>query len=348
MTTPSTTAPHRFAEQHLNVLAWYHTHGRHHLPWRNTADPYAIYLSETMLQQTQVATVAHNYYPRFLQHFPTLQHLADATLEEVLTQWQGLGYYRRAKHLHHTAQACAPQLPSTVAELITLKGIGRNTAHAIMAFAHRQPVAIMEANVKRILTRIHAQTHPTDTQLWEQAHALLDSDHPFEWNQAMMDIGAMICTPKTPQCSHCPLASICAGKEDPQQYPAPKLRKKTPLRHAYIIIARDAGNDKLHMLPRQSEFLHGLYGFLEVEHAQQYIQLSHTEATITSLQPLGQIKQVYSHFTLHAHVWLWNLTSENAPLSNAWYTYAEALMLPMSRADSKALQLFLQSQAASV
>lgn len=328
---------------HHHVLTWYQHHGRHHLPWRNTADPYAIYLSETMLQQTQVATVERDYYPRFLTKFPTIQHIANAQLEDILEQWQGLGYYRRAKHLHEAARACAPALPSTVTSLMALKGIGRNTAHAIMAFAHRKPYAIMEANIKRILTRIYALTHPNDTQLWHYADALLDRTHPFEWNQAMMDIGAIICTPKTPQCALCPLESICQGKTSPHAYPESKPRKRTPTRNQHIIIAHDRQTQRIVMMPRTTDFLHGLYGFIEIDKSETQVHYAGQSHPIQTLHPLGSIRQVYSHFILLADVWLWNIPPEAAPSFNAWHTYAQAHALPSSRADDKVLELFLQS-----
>jgi A/G-specific adenine glycosylase len=328
---------------HTLVLTWYQHRGRHHLPWRNTSDPYAIYLSETMLQQTQVATVERDYYPRFLKRFPTIQHIANAQPEDVLQQWQGLGYYRRAKHLHEAARACAPTLPANVTSLMALKGIGRNTAHAIMAFAHREPYAIMEANVKRIITRIYALTHPNDAQLWRYAEALLDHTHPFEWNQAMMDIGAMICTPKTPQCALCPLESICQGKASPHAYPEPKPRKRTPMRNQHIIIAHDCKTQRILMLPRSTDFLHGLYGFIETDSTDTHVHYAGHSQTINTLHPLGCIRQVYSHFTLLADVWLWDIPPEIAPSINAWYSYAQARALPSSRADDKALELFLQS-----
>ncbi|MBY0354265.1 MAG: hypothetical protein K2Q12_00885, partial [Rickettsiales bacterium] len=140
---------------HQTIHDWYAAHGRHSLPWRLTRDPYAIYVSEIMLQQTQVATVLTRFYHPFLARFPTLQSLADASQEEVLKAWEGLGYYSRARNLHQAAKICAPTLPTTVEGLLELPGIGRNTAHAIAAFAYHQPVAVMEANVKRVLHRLH-------------------------------------------------------------------------------------------------------------------------------------------------------------------------------------------------
>lgn len=327
---------------HRSVYTWYTQHGRHHLPWRTTNDPYHIYLSEVMLQQTQVQQVENTYYPQFLTAFPTLQSLANASLDQVLQIWQGLGYYRRAKFLHATAQQYAPNLPTTIPELMQCKGIGRNTAHAIMAFAHKQPVAILEANVKRIMFRMHALTHATDNQLWELADQLLDRDHPFEWNQALMDIGATICTPQNPKCSNCPLNALCEGKTLPHNYPTKTAKKTTPKRHISLIIPHDTQQNVIYLAPRTGEFLHGLFSFLEIDNTQDSIQFLHTQSTINKLIPLGTLKQTYSHFTLHANVYLWNAQFLSHP-ANSWYSLNDAQKLPMSRADNKALQLLLLS-----
>lgn len=329
---------------HQSVRMWYSQHGRHHLPWRTTHDPYLIYISEVMLQQTQVQQVEKTYFPRFIDIFPTLQSLANASLDQVLQIWQGLGYYRRAKFLHATAQQCAPHLPSTVDELMQCKGIGRNTAHAIMAFAHRQPVAILEANVKRILYRIHALTHATDNQLWQLAEQLLDRDHPFEWNQALMDIGSMVCTPQKPDCTHCPLQPICKGQTSPHSYPTKPPKKTTPTRHISLMIPHDTNQNLIYLSPRTGEFLHGLFGFLEYDLSHENIDFMQQKTCINHLTSLGTFTQTYSHFTLHAHVYLWRANFLSQP-SNSWYGYDDALKLAMSRADSKALQLLLHSQA---
>src|SRR5262249_10913239 len=153
--------------------------------------------------------VLERYYFPFLERFPTLAHLAKAERDNVLRAWQGLGYYNRAANLHEAAKKCAPALPKDVASLMELPGIGRNTAHAIAAFAYRQPVAVMEANVRRVLARIFAMEQLVENDLWEKAHALLDSAASFDYNQAMMDIGAMICTKRAPHCTECPAQVIC-------------------------------------------------------------------------------------------------------------------------------------------
>lgn len=215
---------------HARLHRWYKKHGRLSLPWRNTRDPYHIYLSEIMLQQTQVATVLERYYHPFLKRFPTLKSLAAAPLKDVLKAWEGLGYYTRAGNLHKAALLSCKNFPKDVEGLIALPGIGKNTAHAIAAFAYHQPVPVMEANVKRVLCRVFALKTPDDKILWEKADELLDRKNPFDYNQAMMDIGSYVCTKRAPKCSECPLNKLCLGQTNPLLYPEPKQKKKVPLR----------------------------------------------------------------------------------------------------------------------
>lgn len=249
---------------HLALAKWYQTNGRHDLPWRNTTDPYHIWLSEVMLQQTQVSTVRDRFYGPFLKKFPTIASLAAAPSEAVMKAWEGLGYYSRARNLHKAAQQLnsegglppfAPEGASrrkrlaqrathpSLDQLLQLPGIGRNTASAILAFAYHQPVAILEANVKRIIARVFALTQPNDAELWAGAEALLNRDEPFNYNQAMMDIGALICTPKNPNCNACPASSICKGKIAPEKYPTPKTKNKHPHAKSLSICARMRAGD---------------------------------------------------------------------------------------------------------
>jgi A/G-specific adenine glycosylase len=310
------------AQQHL--LGWYSQHGRHHLPWRVSPDPYRIYLSEVMLQQTQVKTVMEDYYPRFLRQFPTLASVAEATLDDVLVMWQGLGYYRRAKYLHQTAIITQGDLPETVEALMALPGIGRNTAHAVMAFAYRQPYAVMEANVRRIIHRIYGMKLASERLLFEHATALLNHSDPFHHNQAMMDLGAMVCTPVAPLCGECPLASICQGKMAPESYPAPKAKKTVPTRKPILVLYADL-EGKVALTKRDAAFLHGLYGLPELPLAPKDGHM------------LGIVKHVYSHFKLEASLWCVVTACEEHPQ----YHWAHLDSLPaISTADAKALALY--------
>jgi len=216
------------------LIAWQRQHGRHKLPWQNTQDPYRVWLSEIMLQQTQVTTVL-GYYQRFLERFPTVVDLAAATLDEVLALWAGLGYYSRARNLHACAQAVAAQhggaFPSSAAQLQELPGIGRSTAAAIAAFCFGERVAILDGNVKRVLTRLLAfdgdmASSAEEKRLWQHATALLPTQGIAPYTQGLMDLGSGICTARSPQCLLCPVSELCAGRAEgePTKYPV-KTRK---------------------------------------------------------------------------------------------------------------------------
>ena len=195
-----------------NILRWFEQNGRHHLAWRQTDDAYKIYVSEIMLQQTQVERVAKEYYPKFLKRFPTLESLAKSSLEEVLKLWSGLGYYSRARNLHKCAKLCPNGIPKNYDELIKLPGIGSYTASAICAFAYNEPIVVIDTNIRRFLQRFFATT---DTkELHKYANRLLNIDEPRNHNLALMDIGSLVCTPN-PSCHHCPVAHYCQGKNDP-------------------------------------------------------------------------------------------------------------------------------------
>ena len=229
-----------FAE---SVVAWQKKHGRHDLPWQNTQDPYAVWLSEIMLQQTQVSTVL-DYFPRFLARFPGVSSLAAASQEEVLGLWSGLGYYSRARHLHACAQAIVDlhggQFPRTAEVLQTLPGIGRSTAAAIASFCFDERVSILDGNVKRVLTRFLGFSNDlaqlaNERMLWQHAAALLPPperahDMPRH-TQALMDLGATVCKIRRPLCEACPLQTSCHGFQSgaPEQWP---VRTKKRMRKA--------------------------------------------------------------------------------------------------------------------
>ena len=207
------------------LLSWYETFGRHDLPWRNTQEIYHIYLSEIMLQQTQVNRVKEYFYPQFLAKFPTLKALASATQDEVLGAWSGLGYYSRARNLQKTAQITqANGLPQTETELLQLSGIGKYTASAICSFGHNQAVAVVDTNIARVIKRYFALLGATDSIVWQKAKKFVNTKAPRAHNLALMDLGSLICLPKNPQCSLCPLTLKCLGKNEPELY---TQRKKT-------------------------------------------------------------------------------------------------------------------------
>lgn len=318
---------------HKSLHAWYARQGRKDLPWRNTDDAYAIWVSEIMLQQTQVSTVLARYYYPFLEKFPTIEALAEAPERAVLKAWEGLGYYQRARNLHKAAKLAAKGLPKTVEELLALPGIGRNTAHAIAAFAYHQPVPVLEANVKRVIARFFALVDPSPAMLWEKAEALLDRKNPFDYNQAMMDIGALICTPRNPRCGECPLSPECKGKTAPERYPAKqKQAKRQPVRERVLMVyARPDG--KIGLEERSSgRLLSGLYGFPQMEAKPSMPK---------GARKLGDIRHVYSHFVLQAEVWKVRAKNTLPDMEVSWYSLKQIADLPLSRADHKVLQLVI-------
>lgn len=327
---------------HQRLHAWYDKNGRHDLPWRRTNDPYAIYISEIMLQQTQVKTVLERYYFQFLECFPTLEKLAKSPREQVLQAWQGLGYYNRAVNMHNAAKACLTELPDNVEALIALPGIGRNTAHAVAAFAHHQPVAVMEANVRRVLSRIFALSSPSEQQLWEKASLLLDTKEPFNYNQAMMDIGAMVCSKRNPKCSQCPAQPICEGKVSPESYPAAKIKKAIPIRAKNIVVACN-NKGEYYATPRSGRFLSGLYQFIEIGAEEKAIVLGGKTYKLADGRNLGSIRQQYSHFTLEAAVWLLDTKTASG---KHWHSFSKLKALPCSMAETKILGLLEDSKPA--
>ncbi len=216
------------------LIAWQRVHGRHSLPWVGSRDPYRVWLSEIMLQQTQVSTVL-GYYERFLQRFPDVAALAAAHQDDVLALWSGLGYYSRARNLHRCAQVVVDQhggrFPAHSVALATLPGIGRSTAAAIAAFCFDERCAILDGNVKRVLTRALGNSDDLaegrhERALWQQAEALLPAQHIAAYTQGLMDLGASLCSTRRPACDACPLAGLCVARAEgqPEAYPV-KTRK---------------------------------------------------------------------------------------------------------------------------
>ncbi len=231
------------------LLAWFDQHGRHDLPWKQEPpDPYRIWVSEIMLQQTQLGTVIP-YFQRFMEQFPHVGTLANAPLDDVLQVWSGLGYYARARNLHRAAQAIRDQyggrFPVTLEGLQRLPGVGRSTAGAVLAFAHGQRHAILDGNVKRVLCRYHAiDGWPGESgiqrRLWTLAEDHTPTERVADYTQAIMDLGATVCTRARPQCQSCPLTRRCVAHREGREraYPRPRPRKSIPTRSTRFVIAR--------------------------------------------------------------------------------------------------------------
>jgi A/G-specific adenine glycosylase len=231
------------------LLSWFDRHGRHDLPWQQPRSLYRVWISEIMLQQTQVSTVIP-YFERFMQRFPNIGSLADASQDEVLHLWTGLGYYARARNLHKAAQQIREQhqgqFPEDYDAVLALPGIGRSTAGAILAQALDQRHAILDGNVKRVLARYHAitgwpGTRVVENQLWDLAEAATPQQRLADYTQAIMDLGATVCGRK-PDCAICPLMESCQAyaEGNPHSYPTPRPRKTLPVRETRMLILRNA------------------------------------------------------------------------------------------------------------
>jgi A/G-specific adenine glycosylase len=246
-----------------SLLAWYDEHARA-LPWRETHDPYRVWLSEIMLQQTRVAAVIEHYH-EFLRRFPVIEKLAAAREASVLAAWSGLGYYRRARMLHAAAKIVTRErggkFPETVEEIRALPGIGRYTAAAIASIAFGAPVAVVDGNVERVVQRFSGK-HLSGEDLWEAAESLLDRERPGDFNQAMMELGATVCTPRAPGCLTCPVVALCATRGEMDHTSPKKPQKKREIH--YALDHRD-GKIFLVQRPRDARLMAGMWELPEVE-----------------------------------------------------------------------------------
>lgn len=250
-----------------DLLAWFDRH-RRDLPWRRTSDPYRIWLSEVMLQQTRVEVVLP-FYNRFLERFPTVQDLAQAGVEEVLAAWSGLGYYRRARQLHAAARAVAESgegFPATVEGLLSLPGVGPYTAAAVASIAFGVPAPVMDGNVERVLSRVLAlaedpRSSAARQRLLAAAAALLDPERPGDSNQALMELGATLCSPRAPKCLLCPLHPGCraARDGDPERYPVPRAKRETERHRLLVAVVEKDGGVLLFRRPEDSTLLAGTW-----------------------------------------------------------------------------------------
>jgi A/G-specific adenine glycosylase len=244
------------------LLAWY-DRNRRDLPWRRDRDPYRVWLSEIMLQQTRVAAVLDHYH-RFLKRFPTVQKLALAREASVLAAWSGLGYYRRARMMHAAAKAIVSQhggkFPGEIAELRALPGIGRYTAAAIASIVFNVPTAVVDGNVERVLRRVSG-TELADEPLWQAADALLSRRRPGDFNQAMMELGAIVCLPRQPRCSVCPVINLCATRGT---LDAP--RKAAPQRQRDICYTIDHRDESIFLVqrPKHASLMPGMWELPEI------------------------------------------------------------------------------------
>lgn len=306
-----------------SLMAWFAEHQRD-LPWRATKDPWAILLSEILLQQTQVSR-GIVFWQRLYSRYPTVQDMASSTEEEVLHLWQGAGYYSRARRLFQLSKfVCThPEdggfgglLPTDSKTLETLPGVGPYTAAAVASIAHGEAVACVDGNIRRVMARQTANEIPTPFAVQEWADYVIWKEDAGNWNQALMELGATVCTPKSPDCRHCPIESSCSGTAESVRYPAPKVRKKK--RVDLMCILRLDASGLPHLQPRSVDgILAGMWGPEMGESLE-----------VSSLEYIGEVHHVLSHRDLHLKVWKGTVAEGVDPAS-----------VPLSSLDVKILKM---------
>lgn len=336
------------------VLAWFDDHGRKDLPWQRDTSPYRVWLSEIMLQQTQVKTVIP-YYERFTEAFPDVHALAAAPQDEVLHLWTGLGYYARARNLHKAAKKVSEELggefPDTVDGLCELPGVGRSTAGAIVSIAFQQRASILDGNVKRVLARYHrvegwpGQT-PVHNRLWEIAEHYTPHERCPDYTQAMMDLGATLCTRSAPACTACPLTEDCEARAagDPLAYPGKKPKKALPVKSTHFLIAR-APSGELCLEQRPATGIWGgLWCFPEIdsEATARDHSIDRWGKAPKALSTLPAFRHTFSHYHLDITPVLVEL--EDAPTgvvegsAQLWYNVRKPAQVGLAAPVAKLLQ----------
>ena len=303
------------------LLGWYDAHARD-LPWRKNRDPYRVWVSEIMLQQTRVAAVIEHYH-EFLRRFPTVQKLASARESSVLAAWSGLGYYRRARMLHAAAKILtrerAGTFPTTVAECRKLPGIGRYTAAAIASIAFAEKVAVVDGNVERVLQRIVGKPISGE-RVWEVAEDLLDRERPGDFNQAMMELGATVCTPRSPACLTCPVMRMCVSRGEwaAQEKAAPQNK-----REIHYALHRRNGSIFLVQRPRDARLMAGMWELPEIVPPRDHGE------------PLFRVKHSITITDYTVEIWA---VSEPAEIPGRWYAIERLSRLALTGLARKVLR----------
>lgn len=292
------------------LLIWYQQYGRHDLPWQHNPTPYRVWISEIMLQQTQVSTVIP-YYERFMQRFPSVQVLATAHEDDILSHWSGLGYYARARNIYKTAKIIhhhyQNQFPETVELIATLPGIGKSTAGAILSFSMQKKAVILDGNVKRVLARYFAITKPindkqTIDELWKIATQLTPNKNTHHYNQAIMDLGATLCTRSKPRCHDCPFIKTCAAHQmgQPAIYPVKTAKKTRPVKQKQFLIIQNKQNEILLLKRPSTGIWGGLWCFPEIDIKQhcRVFQYENSEFKLQHQKTLEKITHSFTHFVL--------------------------------------------------
>lgn len=333
-----------------NLISWYN-HNHRQFPWRETTNPYHIWISEIMLQQTTTEAVIP-YYKRFIQTFDTIDKLASASLEEVYKLWEGLGYYRRAKHIHETAQLICEkydgQFPDTYEDILKLKGIGPYTAGAICSIAYGLSAPAIDGNVLRIISRLYALTEnialpKAQKNIFHIVNDLLIGYDASAFNQGLMDLGATICRPLNPQCEICPIAPFCKARQSGQQKVLPISIKNIKHKEINYITGIITYQDQYVMIQNPTGLLENLYGFIQYELESPYRFIEEFEKqyhiSLSLVSYHGQVKHVFTHRTWHMHIYHFTISK---PLSSL-YSLNDISQLPVSTAHLKVLKHYLKT-----
>ena len=341
------------------LLDWFDQYGRKHLPWQQNPTPYRVWVSEIMLQQTQVATVIP-YYERFMQQFPDVEALAAADIDSVLHLWTGLGYYARARNLHKTAQEVVAKhggrFPRTVDELSELPGIGRSTAGAIIALGTRQRAVILDGNVKRVLTRVHCiegwpDQPKVQKKLWEVAEQHTPEIRCADYTQAIMDLGATLCARTKPACGLCPLNSRCEAFRQNRtgEFPGRKPTKEIPVKTTCMLMYVDQGSDSVLLEKRPSQGIWGgLWSFPEAPDIEQIAPglANQFMADTRSMQQWDSLRHTFSHFHLDIVPVLIPLAAEAVAIMESdrfhWYALRNPSPVGLAAPVKKLLELLTQ------
>jgi len=343
----------------IKLLDWYQKNQRN-LPWRQTNDPYKIWISEAMLQQTQVKTVIP-YYQRFIEKFPTIKNLADADQQKILKMWEGLGYYSRARNLHKAAKMIVDEfehkIPSELDIILKLPGVGDYISAAVLSISYQCPIAVVDGNVKRVLARLYCLDEPVNDSknkkiFTQHAEKLLNCENPGDHNQAMMELGALICTPKNPQCNTCSVKDNCNAYQNKKidQYPKRITKAKTPLYHISIgVIYKDG---KMLITKRKEDGLLG--GLWEFPGGKREPNESAEDGCIREIKEetglngsirnhLTKVKHAYTHFKVSIDVFICNYISGdvvlNGPVDFRWITKDEISDYPFPKSNHKFMGL---------
>lgn len=311
------------------LLAWFDQHGRHDLPWQRPRSAYRVWVSEVMLQQTQVATVIP-YFERFVATLPDLPTLAAAPTERVLALWSGLGYYRRAHNLQAAARACVAQhagkLPEDIDALVALPGIGRSTAAAILALAHGRRHAILDGNVKRVLCRCHGirgwpGERSVEARLWQQAQAHTPRQRVADYTQAIMDLGATVCTRTKPDCAACPLARNCVAYRErlTGELPQPRPARALPERRVAWLVLRDEHGRVLLQHRPPTGVWPGLWSLPEAVNRTAARAMAPQLANLGAARRIAprEVQHAFTHFRLRATVLEWQRVTAPGEIADA-------------------------------